>query len=159
MIAKECIDKISTLISEGDTVLEIGSGPGTELLLEKWKVISIENYEPMLGEYHDDYIYAPIVPFEDPKFPRSTGWFDTNHIKVGLKDRDYDLIYVDGPAAFHGRGGFAVNISLFKDDVPMVFDDVNRRRDRDVMVNVANRLGRKWEMFPVEGKKFGVVYV
>ena len=39
----------------------------------------------------------------------------------------YDLILVDGPLGTIGRSGFYRNLALFRPDVPIILDDVDRK--------------------------------
>ena len=151
-------DFILETLPKGKTILELGSGEGTAKLVEHYKVYSIENYEPILDIYHNNYIYVPLVPFTDPNHPQSNMCYDPEILKEKLPP-SYDLILVDGPAGWYGRGGFDFYIDLFRKDVPIVFDDVNRSRDFMVMDSVAKKLDRNYRAFDTESKKtlFGCI--
>jgi len=153
-------DFIIKILPEGKTILELGSGEGTARLVEHYTVYSVENFEPIVNIYHNNYIYVPLVPFSDPKHPQSNMWYDPEVLKKKLPS-SYDLIFVDGPAGWYGRGGFDFYIDLFRKDVPIVFDDVNRARDFAIMDSVAKKLNRKYRDFDTEEKRtrFGYIYV
>ncbi|KKL55322.1 hypothetical protein LCGC14_2256530, partial [marine sediment metagenome] len=69
---------------------------------------------------------------------------------------EYDLLLIDGPHP-ESRAGLLDNLYLFKDDVPMVFDDVRREPGLALMEAVSDKLGRPCEI-PCEGREmFGVI--
>lgn len=108
---------IKEKIPAGSTILEIGSGEGTKLLLDAgYNVISIENDPEYYGKYHDNYILAPIIG----------GWYDHEAIAYGLYGRKYDLIIVDGPKGSKLRGGFYKHRDIFSHSVPILIDDTVR---------------------------------
>ena len=50
------------VVEPGSTVLEFGSGKGTENLVKLgYNVFSVEENERFCGLYHEQYIHAPIV--------------------------------------------------------------------------------------------------
>ena len=59
----------------------------------------------------------------------------------------YDLIFIDGPGGRPwGRGGFWKHIDEFNTDVTMVFDDINRTQDSEVMERESEYVGRDYEL-------------
>ena len=101
-------------------ILEFGSGEGTkELMLNGHLVMSIEDKEEWVGKYHDFYIHAPLVYYEDTK----RRWYDID--MLGGLDRAYDIILIDGPSS-GDRLGFLDNTHLFDMGVTIVVDDIDR---------------------------------
>jgi hypothetical protein len=150
-IQETCYNFIKTILPEGSTILEFGSGIGTDYLSKHYEMISIENYSEWVGKYKSTYIHAPIVYYTEsypaPDLPgehgsKQIGWYDVEIIKQQLPSK-YDLILVDGPNGKFGRGGFLKHIDLFNTNVPIIFDDINRE-ERHLMVKVSELLGRPY---------------
>lgn len=151
-IQESCYNFIKQILPEGKTILELGSGLGTDYLSKHYKMYSIENYKEWINKYNSTYIYAPIKMYNDewttPDLPgegspKQIGWYDPEIVKNNLPV-DYDLILVDGPNGSFGRGGFLKHLDWFNTNVPMVFDDINREPDRLLMVEVAKKIGKPY---------------
>jgi len=119
----------------GANVVELGSGEGTARLVDivgAGNVYTVEHDEAYLGKVEGaHYIHAPIVG----------GWYDPAPIRE-LAPWIYDCLIVDGPPGTIGRSGFAKHLRLFKDEVPLIIDDVHRPAERDLLLTVA-RLRRQ----------------
>lgn len=155
-IEKECYDYIRSILPEGSTVLELGSGYATQELSKHYNLISIEQDRKWLFKYDSTYIYAPLRKYDGLQHP----WFDVDVLKNELPIYNYDLILVDAPVAGAGketsRWGFTHFIDLFKTDVPIIFDDVNRPEDYMNMINASIKLNREYKVFTYN-KSFGVI--
>jgi len=104
------------------TIIELGAGKtSTKIFNEFYNLYSIEHNEQYINLYKGvNYIHAPL----------KNEWYDPDIIKQMLPD-DYDCIVVDGPPGMLNnnnqiRYGFIKNLSLFKDNVPIIFDDTDR---------------------------------
>ena len=128
------------------TLLELGSGLGTGVLSKHYQVYSVEHDEKWLGVFDTKYIFAPIV----------RSWYDVSVLSRELP-KNYDLILVDGPPGVIGRKGFAENLNLFRDDVPIFFDDLDRPAELSLARDVSQILGRDLILDILEDKPFGVV--
>jgi len=148
-ISKHLFDHILELVDEGDTIVELGSGWATSQLIKHFKVYSIEHNPKYLNKCGSNYIYAPI----------KDGWYDVEAVKQGLPKK-YSLILVDGPPYWIGRAGFIKNFALFRSDVPIIFDDVNRKKDLLVAQAIAKILGKELNIITdkTSSKKFAVIY-
>ncbi|APZ46320.1 hypothetical protein BW723_08425 [Polaribacter reichenbachii] len=144
-IEKDMLSFIDKTISKGESILEFGSGLGTEALLEKYKVTSIEhdeNFNINRGENHD-IILAPI----------EKNWYTKHSVKKAL-NIDYDLIIVDGPPG-NLRAGILQNIDLFKSiKTPIIFDDIDREIDKETMESFCNKLNYNYKIITGNKKKF-----
>jgi hypothetical protein len=138
---------ILDLLPEGSTILELGSGWGTGELAKKYTMHSIENDRAWIGKYNSHYMYAPIV----------NKWYDVEVLKRELPLINYDLILIDGPLGLIGRIGFLRNIALFNTDVPLIFDDVHRKPEFELLQQVAHYLARPYEIITNKEKSFGVI--
>lgn len=146
-IDKELFDYIRTILPEGKTILELGSGWGSGELSKYYTVYSIEHDPAWVGRYNTHYIYAPI----------KHGWYDIEVLKKELPQH-YDLIIVDGPPGTIGRWHFSTYLTLFKATVPIIFDDVNRKPEHSLMTDVAKKLKKPFKILHGgTGKQFGVV--
>jgi len=147
-ISKSCYLFIKEVLEEGKTILELGSGVGTEILSDTYNLISIEEDSTFIGRHPSNYIYAPLKKLEDDlleKYKPSTSWYDPeiiNNELNGEKPLKYDLILVDGPAYAGGRGGFYENLNLFDTTKIIVFDDIERIEDKKIFDMVVKKLGR-----------------
>lgn len=152
-IQESCYNFIRKILPTGSKILELGSGIGTHYLSEYYKMYSIENYMEWVDKYNSEYIHAPIKYYDSiytaPDLPGEhsqpqTGWYDTFFLKDKLPE-SYDLILVDGPNGLFGRGGFLKHIELFNVNVPIIFDDVNREPELELMKAVSKVLNRPYE--------------
>jgi len=154
------IDWIREHLAPGSTILEFGSGAGTDALSEHYRMFSVENDPAWVGKYNSTYIHAPIVGGRGRirrGVGRRWGWYDTD-ILCREMPSDYDMILVDGPPGYIGRGGFLTNIHLFRRDVPILLDDTNRSEEMTLRDGVAAALGRTWEEFKCASEKsFAVI--
>jgi hypothetical protein len=156
-IEEELFEMIRVILPKG-TILELGSGDGTKALVEAgYKIYSVEDDPEWWDLHHNNYIHAPRVPHKPLKHHDGlpSVWYDADVLRRELPKIDYDLILVDGP--WGNRGGFVKYWELFKHDVPIIFDDVNRTRDRRIMASIALRLEVPCITYHGDGKQFGVI--
>ena len=89
-----------------------------------------------------------------PIYPGDRGWYNPDVVKAFLSDKEYDMIIVDGPNGFIGRGGFYKHIDMFDTDNLIVIDDFYGQRPETVMVQaIVKKLGRDY--ISVFGKSDG----
>jgi len=146
-IPKELFLYIRERLPEG-TILELGSGWASGQLSKFYTLYSIEHDHRWLNRYNTNYIYAPI----------KNRWYNVDILKRELPEK-YDLILIDGPPGDIGRGGFYTNLWLFDTNTIIIFDDVNRKAEYDLMVRVANKLNRGFTVSAKDrfGKMFGII--
>lgn len=154
------IQKIESLVFTGRPILELGSGIGsTKRLSEKgYKVTSIEHDPLYLDKIPNvNYIYAPIKEHKLIQKFEKNQWYDASVLRRKLPT-SYDLILVDGPTSTYGRQGFIKYWDLFKKDVPIIFDDINRPDDYRVACKISGRLRVPLTVYTYLGDKhFGIV--
>lgn len=144
---KKLYNYIRKILADGKTILEFGSGWASGKLSKHYTVYSIEHDPIWLNRYNTHYIYAPIV----------NNWYDVEILKNNLPD-SYDLIIVDGPPHIIGRRGFFNFLHLFNTNVPIIFDDVNRRAEYELLKDVANKLNKPYIILKGStNKQFGIV--
>lgn len=155
-ISESLFNYLQEILPAGSTILELGSGEGTVELLKHWEVYSIESEKEWVGKYHDNYIYAPLAKHKAIKNHDGELWYNARVLEKELPQIKYDLILVDGPTG--RRAGFVKYWDLFRHDVPVIFDDVNRVRDWKIMKAIASRLKKPYTVINTwEQKNFGVI--
>ncbi len=147
-IDEELFNFIREILPPEKTILELGSGWASGEFSKYYTIYSVEHSQRWLDKYDTNYIYAPI----------KNQWYDADVLKKLLPTK-YDLILVDGPPGFGktNRLGFYDNLDLFKTDIPIIFDDVNRKDEYSLMIRVAQKLQRDVAVFIGNDKRFGVV--
>ncbi|MGV3761923.1 hypothetical protein [Parapedobacter sp.] len=131
--------------SEVKTILEFGSGNGTDALLRDFDVTSIEHQTAYTYQRHTNHIclYAPI----------KDGWYKRAIVAEAL-EKPFDLIIVDGPP-MELRAGLIKNLDLFKNlRTPVLFDDVNRILDHHVMEEFCKARNYKSQIIQGREKQF-----
>lgn len=130
----------------GSTILELGSGSGsTKNFSRFYKMISVEDKKEFIGMYDSRYIHAPI----------RDGWYDLDVLRQELP-LHYDLLLVDGPTGEGNRWGFYQNLELFNTHIPIVFDDILRKEELDMMYKVGTVLNKRPLVFDINDN-FGVI--
>ena len=125
---------------DGSILVELGSGKMSEEFSKHYTVYSIEHDPEWVGKYNSNYIHAPIKDYGDYQ------WYDRDEIEKHLP-KDYDFLLIDGPPKKYGRKGFLHNLDLFKLDIPLLFDDTNRYREKKMMKQVAKKLDLPYKIF------------
>jgi hypothetical protein len=146
MLPKEAIEWIFENVTEGSTILELGSGYGTEILSKSYKMYSIEQNEDWLNKFDSNYIYAPIVD----------GFYSRECLKNITKE--YDLLIIDGPTKLSGgRLGLIENIDLFNLDCDILIDDVHREDELKLLIEISKILKKDYIIIFCDNKKFGII--
>lgn len=154
-ISNECIALIRATIPSGSTILEMGSGAGTIQLSEHFKMYSVEHVPEWQNKFPlcTTYINCRIKMYDDeytaPDISNNRGWYNPSDLEPNLPE-SYDLILIDGPGGYHGRAGFLKHIEMFNTNVPIVFDDINRKPDFDHMISVAAYLNKPYEILTTD---------
>jgi hypothetical protein len=156
-VSPTMVDIIKDIVPANGTILELGSGEGTGVLAEHFTMFSVEHDRDWTGKFKSTYIYAPLIAhkavsgFDDTE----PVWYDPSYLRGELPEQ-YDLILVDGPPKH--RSGFIKYFDLFRSDVPIIFDDVQRTHDHTVMVKIAARLSKPYTVYAChESKHFGII--
>lgn len=148
-ISRQLFDWLVDALPEKSTILELGSGCGTKQLAKHFRMISVEHNPDFVGLHDSTYIYAPIVD----------GWYDAVIIRDALSRLSvrYDLLLIDGPPKQIGRAGVLRNLGLFDLTKPIVLDDVHRAPEKQLLEDLAKRVGRRHKIFSDRIKSFGVL--
>ena len=167
-ISEVCYNFIRENLTEGKTILELGSGWATGELGKYYNMISIEHDGQWIEQHNSDYIYAPIRLYNEswtkPDIDENDGWYDVDDVKFHLQDKKYDMILVDGPPGWLnsagpgktiGRGGFYKHMDLFNTDVPIIIDDIDRAPEMYLLKLVSKKLNRPYII--LDDKATGVI--
>lgn len=149
-ISIECINFIKSILPIRSTILELGSGLGTVELSKWFKMYSVENQFEWMNKFPDCTTYIPCrtLTYDDtftaPKIVGTqTAWYHPDDLFENLP-KSYDLILIDGPGGRYGRGGFFKYLEKFNTNVPILFDDINRKADLDLMIKVSQQLNKPY---------------
>ena len=145
-IGKQLFNYVRSILPDGKTMLELGSGWASGEFSKHYTVYSIEDNLRWLNKYKTNYIHVPI----------KSNWYNADILKNKLPDH-YDLILVDGPLGLIGRQGFCTYLHLFKINVPIIFDDTHREEDYKLCMDVARKLGKEVQIIQDPPKSFGVI--
>ena len=136
---------IRQLAKPDSTIVELGSGNGTNRLVAEYTVYSVEDDEKWVGYCEgSNYIHAPLIDLDDSDDP--IRWYNPEILRESLPE-SYDLVLIDGPAGKKGRSGLLKNLDLFRADVPFVIDDTLRDHECQVAREMAYLLNRPLYMF------------
>ena len=152
-ISQGCLDFIKEILPKKNTILEFGSGEGTVWLSKLgYKMYSVENQQEWMDKFPFDTNYINCrTRYYGEDYPalegvrEQRGWYYIEDILNKIPD-SYDLILVDGPGSHWGRGGFYKHIDKFNTNIPMIFDDIHREQDADVMKRVSEYVNRDYEL-------------
>jgi len=112
-VKESMIKWIKFHVPNGRTILELGSGDGTTAMLcSDYVLYSVEHDLRWIDKYSSNYIKADL-------------FLDWYNLTEEMLPKDYDLLIVDGPAG-NSRLNFIYNFNLFRKDVPIIVDDVER---------------------------------
>ena len=129
-------------IPAGATVVEFGSGAGSNELGKTYKIWCVEHDPIWVGKYPNvNYIFAPIVD----------GWYARECLK--MLPKDYALIIVDGPPAIIGRAGLLNVTQQLNTECPIIVDDTHRDPEAVLATELWHRLGKQRALFINETDK------
>ena len=120
-ISDELLEWINNNIKKGATILELGSGEGTNELLKNYKVYSVEHDKKYLNKTKSNYIHAPIKRYKGYK------WF--SEFKVPY----YDVLLIDAPPEVFGRLGMIKHFDMFDLSKLIILDDTHRLQEQIVL--------------------------
>lgn len=134
-------------LPKGSTILEFGSGLGTNELVKFWEVYSVEQDENWLNSAFTNYIYAPI----------KGGWYDADKVFNSLP-KNYDAVIIDGPKGGGSRMGILNYLDKIDTDAIIIVDDVNRPGDLKLFDELCNKLEDKnYFVKTDDSKKIGIL--
>ena len=154
MLPEEAILYALEHYKKGATVVEFGSGHGSERLAEHLKLYSIEHDEDWLGLTRSTYIHAPIESNEHATKAGQSGWYDAN-IVLQHWPEEVELVIVDGPPGFIGRFGIMSIQDKLKKVGSIIIDDVDRPDELLLAEELSKSLGFTTQFFDVSEPRKG----
>lgn len=145
-IEREMIAFIKTELPFIRTILEFGSGVGTDALLKTYKVISVEHEERYAYKRAKNHtcVYSPL----------EENWYARDKVQKAIK-KNPDLLLIDGPPG-KLREGLLRHLDMFSDiHIPIIFDDVDRNLDMQVMIAFCNATNYSYRICHGNRKTFG----
>ena len=164
-VNESAVEFIKSILEEGKTIIELGSGPGSTVGLGKiYDLYSVENQPEWYDKFPESttYINCRSKKYDEEytspsQFPNDKSWYHPDDLFPNLP-KTYDLILIDGPGGWShgwGRGGFFKHIDKFNTDVPMIFDDIQREDELMLIKEVSKYVGREYETID---SNTGVIY-
>ena len=146
-IENELLSYIRKTLSDGKSILELGSGTGTAKLLCNYNVISIEHNADFAARRSPNHLclYAPL----------ENGWYELPVVIQAL-NMHFDLLLVDGPPQ-EKRTLILHHLDLFRTlSIPVIFDDINREADAKTMYTFCEELGYEYTILEGDKKHFAI---
>jgi len=143
---KAVFDYICNHIPYGSGILELGSGWVTGQLAQHYTMYSIEENARWLDVYDSYYIHAPLY----------NSWYDVDVLARELPRIQYTCVLVDGPFRRRHRRNMVDHLWLFDPKAIFVFDEVQYDGIYNLMLQVANRLNHRYEVYDADYEQFGV---
>lgn len=141
MLPSEAFDWVELNINEGATILEFGSGHGSERLANRYDLWSVEHDEDWLELTNSNYVYSPIIYNETSNSVGEKGWYDPSTFSV--LPPEVDLIIVDGPPGDIGRSGLLNHLDILPKARMMLIDDVDREAEANLLNQFINNGAKK----------------
>ena len=154
MLPEEAILYVLEHYKKGATVVEFGSGHGSEKLAEHVKLFSFEHDEDWLGLTSSTYIHAPIELNEHATNAGQSGWYDASIVLKHWPEK-VDLVIVDGPPGFIGRFGIMSIQDKLKKVESIIIDDVDRPDELLLAEELSKSLGFTTQFFDVSEPRKG----
>ncbi len=142
-IEKKMLDFIVSKFMSGSKILEFGSGLGTDALLSRYEVVSIE--------HNIDYAFERSEDHKCNYIPISDGWYDSYLVEDVLKEK-FDLLLIDGPPGNLRKGILNHSDLFFTLKSPIIFDDVDREYDKEIMIQFCEKINFNYEIYPGESQ-------
>lgn len=149
-ISGNFVELINDTLPKDSTILEFGSGRGTQKLAETFNMLSIEEDSDWIGRYDSEYVHAEI----------KDDWYDIDKVNEFLKNKTYNAILIDGPAKGN-RNKVVELISSGKleidSDVYIFIDDTEREDGQNLLEQMKDLLNREHSV--MEGEEYSFSYI
>jgi len=141
MLPIAAFEWIEKNIPMNSTILEFGSGLGTERLSENYCLYSVEHNPEWVWRYQSNYIYAPIVLYPQGSGMKGIGWYNPEIIFSSLPKEDFALIILDGPPNAIGRWGILDHLHILERSKFLLIDDLHRTTDFELSQEISRKMG------------------
>ena len=138
MMPEDAFRWIEENIKENATILEFGSGDGSQRLSKRYDLWSVEHDEAWVGKTQSNYIHAEIIsnPWSDRL--GEVGWYNPNFLDS--IPSSVELIIVDGPVGTIGRGGILHVLNRLPKFKYLLVDDTDRNVERNLSEKMCEML-------------------
>ena len=136
MLPQRAIDVVVERLSEGATIVEMGSGDGTLALLQRgFNVVSVEHDPDWASIHPGTCILTSIEPCASSEAHGEAGWYvlDENDNRFPPK---FELLLVDGPPGWIGRSGLLGHEWLINRATNILIDDTDRMAEEQLAAQV-----------------------
>lgn len=103
----EIVQVIERWVPEESVIIELGSGPRTDVLAKKYKIHAVETDIERINEKEASYIYAPIA----------NGWYDVESLERFLPE-NYQCVVVDGSSNPDIKHAIFQHLAIFLAQAP-----------------------------------------
>ena len=152
MLPPEAFAWIEANIPKRSTVLEFGSGDGSQRLANRYDLWSIEHDEQWIGKTKSNYVMAKIIDNPVSQKAGEQGWYDP--IFFEKIPQSAELIVVDGPVGTIGRSGLLHHLEKLPQFRYIMVDDTDRPEEERLSQQLAERLNLKREPIDTEQEKY-----
>lgn len=154
-ISKELFQIMRLYVPRGETVLELGSGPGsTEELKPVYNLYSVEHNDWCRYNSEDHYLRGPLVEYQLGGM--IVKWYPLDVIKK-TREIDYKAVLFDRPDSEERMIPVVVYHELFNPNVHWFFDDWTISKIREGIENLQRLTNRELLVFESGAKKFAVL--
>jgi len=137
------------LVGNNGSILEFGSGEGTNELAKHFTVTSVEHDFNWLGLCpSSNYIHAPLEINE-----HGSQWYSIDILKEQLPEV-VDIIFVDGPPGYIGRKPFSDFLDIMPEHKFLILDDTERDSERELVEKIIDKTGMMPISFKSNGREF-----
>lgn len=136
---------IENNIEQNATILEFGSGDGSQRLSNRYDLWSIEHDDAWIGKTQSNYVHAEIVSNPWSEKLGETGWYDPAFLDSAPEA--VELIIVDGPVGTIGRGGILHVLERLPKFKYLLVDDTDRKEERALSEKICEMLHLKYTRF------------
>ena len=141
MLPNAAFEWIEKTLDKSSTILEFGSGDGSQRLSRRYELWSVEHDEAWIGKTKSNYVHAAIEENPVSTAHGEMGWYDPSFLsKIPQK---VDLIIVDGPVGTIGRTGLLHHLEALPEFRYILVDDTDRPEEQALSVALTEKLGLK----------------
>ena len=152
MLPAEAFAWIEANIPKHSTVLEFGSGDGSQRLANRFDLWSIEHDEHWIGKTKSNYVMAKIIHNPVSEKAGEEGWYDP--IFFERIPQKVELIVVDGPVGTIGRSGLLHHLEKLPHFRYIMVDDTDRPKEQHLSQQLAELLNLEREVIDTEQQKY-----
>jgi len=151
MLPLEAFEWIYQTIPEGSMIIEFGSGDGSQRLVDKYQLWSVEHDIKWLNKTTSNYVHAPIVSNPVSEKHNEQGWYE--HSLFEKIPGQVSLIIVDGPPGEIGRNGLTHYLGELPKTEWILVDDTDRIAEQTLSQSLVEYFQCKHQRFITKQNK------